>query len=426
MTPTPYPTLPKDRFDVYRFFNGLAVDAQEGILPPRSRVPLVKSFLLEHVSSRGNRLVRTPEDIFRALGAEVRLLDDTFAEIRCIEDPPDATASGPRVVGYLEKYDERFFAYYTSDRSELAQRRVRHWIADSADLDSTWFGSQVLQRLWDNDVSRRGDERFGKLTFRHQSIFEMPADADEDGEAQDSDDSVSDGNDDRFEFERRKAAFNMADRIGRIRDSLEKLQSCYSPLHALYGLRFPSRGGLGSHDLYQEGRVTNRSDSFEEHRNLVRYLYRTYRTMLDLTEDVAWHDVEASAFGGSARSIRGVPLVVRFNEHLSPSTFKRWVALALRKGNRFRLWGDPIWMGPTKVHVYGADRHLWQPINIEMTDSSLIAILPQGTCGNTFHRLVTNVQAYVCPELTAWLGASDFKTVIDRSISQSEGGSDEC
>jgi hypothetical protein len=61
-----------------------------------------------------------------------------------------------------------------------------------------------------------------------------------------------------------------------------------------------------------------------------------------------------------------------------------------------------------------------------MTESSLVAILPQGTCGNTLHRLVTNLQTYVCPKLDAWLGASSFQTVIDSSIAHEPGGHDEC
>lgn len=72
------------------------------------------------------------------------------------------------------------------------------------------------------------------------------------------------------------------------------------------------------------------------------------------------------------------------------------------------------------------DRHLWQPINIEMTEKSLVAILPQDTCGNTFHRLVTNIQAYVCPSIEAWLGSEPFQQIVDDSITTSGGYSDEC
>lgn len=366
-------------------------------------------------------------DILQSLGAEVRHLDETFLEVRDRDSGPDTAGADQRTVGYVEQFNERFFAYYTSDESQNATKRVNRWITYSADLDSSWFSSQLLQRLWDTDVSLRGDQRFGKLTFKHESIFEMPEDAAGESDAEANDDDPEDNDtDDQPDFERRKARFHMADRIGRIKDSLRKLQDNYAPLHALYALRFPSRVGRGSHDLYQQGRLTNRSESFEEHRNMVRYLYRTYGAMLTLTEDRAWHHMESTP--ASMRTnigAKGVPLVVRFNEEISKATFAHWVTRAFQKRNRFRLWGEPIWMGPTKVHVYGADRHLWQPINIEMTEKSLVAILPQGTCGNTFHRLVTNIQAYVCPSINAWLGSAPFQGIVDDSIAQSGGYTDE-
>jgi hypothetical protein len=422
MVPVAYPNQPKDRFEVYRFFNGLAAEARDESDGRRTRTPIVKSFLLEHVAPRLG-YPQPPANILRSLGAQVRPIDDTLIEVRWRDKNPNASDGIQRVVGYVEQYDQRFFAHYTCDDSKVAKPRVNHWITRSPDLDSTWFSSQLLQRLWDTDVSCRGDDRFGKLTFKHQSIFEMPDDAAEDLEVEDSGGSAdSELDEDEPAFERRAASFHMTDRIGRIRASLQHLQSGYAPLYALYGLRFPSRGGSGSHDLYQEGRVTNRSGSFEEHRNLVRYLYRTYRAMLERTEEVAWHRLD-QAPGSAAVNFgaQGVPLIVRFREELSAATFQRWVTSAFRKRNRFRLWGEPIWMGPTKVHVYGADRHLWQPISLEMTATGLVAILPQGTCGNTFHRLVTNVQAYVCPKVEAWLGDEKFQAVVDQSIQHSGG-----
>jgi hypothetical protein len=363
------------------------------------------------------------------LGTEIRPIDETFLEVRDRDSGSDATSLDQRTVGYVEPFGERFFAFYTSDDSKNATKRVNRWITHSPDLDFSWFSSQLLQRLWDTDVSLRGDERFSKLTFRHESIFEMPEDAAEGADSEPNDDDSGDDHDrdDQPDFERRKARFSMADRIGRIKASLQSLQDDYAPLHALYALRFPSRVGRGSHDLYQQGRLTNRSDSFEEHRNMVRYLYRTYGAMLTLTEDTAWHRMELTPAGMRTNmGAKGVPLIVRFNERLSAPTFKYWVTRAFQKRNPFfRLWGEPIWMGPTKVHVYGADRHLWQPINIEMTEKGLVAILPQDTCGNTLHRLVTNIQAFVCPSIEAWLGGESFQKIVDSSIAQSGGYDDE-
>ena len=76
-----YPTQPKDRFEVYRFFNGLAVEGKEGLDRRRSRVPLVKSFLLEHVSSASGRTPRPPQTILQSLGVDAATLDETFMEV---------------------------------------------------------------------------------------------------------------------------------------------------------------------------------------------------------------------------------------------------------------------------------------------------------------------------------------------------------
>jgi len=217
-------------------------------------------------------------------------------------------------------------------------------------------------------------------------------------------------NEERTDFERRKASFTMGDRIGRIHEALKKLQKNYAPLHALNMIRFPSRKGRGGHELFQTGQVTNRTDSFEEHRNMVRYLYRIYNSILKATEESAWPTINKQQT--LQVGLKGVPLIIKFAEELSESTFNRWVQMAFQKRNRFKLWGDPIRLGPKKVHVYGADRHLWQPINLELTAEGLVAILPYGTCGNTFHRLITNVQQYVSPKIEAWVGSQPFEDLV--------------
>jgi hypothetical protein len=349
-------------------------------------------------------------------------IDDTF---HCVQVPDENGQGTPKplvTTGFLEQYDERFFAYYTVEHSESARKLVRRWITHSPDLDSAWFSSQLLQSLWDRDVSHRGDTRIVKLTFKFDSIYEMPADAVQAADDEDDADVPDTDRDDKLEVERTwKARSAVSDRIGRIRKKLDTLQRNYSILQALFSLRFPSRRGQGSHDLFQHGQVTNRSDSFEDHRNTVRYLYRAYKSVLEATEDVAWNKVEPlSQDKPTGLNIKSVPLIIRFKEELSEATFKRWMALAFQKKNLFRLWGDPIELGPTKVHIYGADRHLWQPINLEFTSKGVVAILPQGTCGNTFHRLVTNIQRYVSPDIEAWLGSKPFQSLADAMPSEQE------
>lgn len=104
---------------------------------------------------------------------------------------------------------------------------------------------------------------------------------------------------------------------------------------------------------------------------------------------------------------------MQFKEKLSAETFEKWITSTFqRKRNKFRLWGNPIRLGVKKVHVYGVDRHLWQPIFLELTDRHIIAILPKGTCGDTIHRLVTNVQRYIEPAVDVWIGDINYKQII--------------
>ncbi|MGO8752900.1 MAG: hypothetical protein ACLQNE_43710 [Thermoguttaceae bacterium] len=415
------PQTPRDRFDVYRFFNGISAEGRGEAAPGLVRTPLVKTFLLEHVSCHGGRQPKPAPALFAQVNAHLTSIDETFFSVTSHVTDRETGRSRLDVTGFIERYDERFFAYYTCEESDSARKRVSRWI-QHPDLDATWFSSPLLQSLWDRDVSKRGDDRYAKLTFRHESIFDMPSDfaSDASAEMSEEDDSSPEKQDgeereDQIEPERRKARFDMGDRIGQISASLKALQSNYAPLHVVYGLRLPSRFARGGHDLYQDGRITNRADTFEDHRNTVRHLYRIYRSVLNFTEECAWQSLTApERRGGPKVGKKGEPLIIEFGEPISTRTFDRWVSMAFQKRNRFKLWGNPIRLGPAKVHVYGADRHLWQPINLEITSKGVVAILPRGTCGNTFHRLVANIQHYVSPRIQAWIGSEPFESIVRR------------
>ncbi len=412
------PDAPKDRFDVYRFFNGVSQEGKAGIDAGRTRIPLVKTFLLEHVSASCLQS-KKPETLWADLTCETRPIDDSFFSITADWQDPQTKKTARKVVGFLEPFDARFFAFYTCEAVADAQKRVARW-AQHPDLDMTWFSSPLLQTLWQKDVLFRGDARFTRLVFKHESIFEMPGDFAEPGPSQTSTDTArgmpSLPDEDGPEPEQRNARVELGDRIGRIRKSLHALQDSYDPMNALAALRIPSLTETGGHDLYQSGRVTNRTASFEDHRNTVRHIYGIYKSVLNYTEQLAWQDdrLLGGAAGDRGLPAGGAPLIVRFAEPLEKATFQRWINMAFQKRNRFKLWGQPIPMGPNKVHVYGADRHLWQPINLEITNEGLTALLPRGTCGNTFHRLVTNIQHYVSPKITTWLGATPFSDVVAR------------
>ena len=147
------------------------------------------------------------------------------------------------------------------------------------------------------------------------------------------------------------------------------------------------------------------------------FVVRIYESLLHSTEEQAWYSIkESTGVPGQFRKIVGAPLVIRFQEPLNAETFKQWIRATFeRKRNKFRLWGHPIRLGSTKVHVYGVDRHLWQPLFLELTEKGCTAIIPNGTCGNTVHRLVTNIQRFLDPGIEAFIGHKPYKQMVEES-----------
>jgi hypothetical protein len=65
-----------------------------------------------------------------------------------------------------------------------------------------------------------------------------------------------------------------------------------------------------------------------------------------------------------------------------------------------------------KVHANAIDQHLWQPLVMELTPKRVVAILPEGTCGNTINRLVSNIQRFVDPKVQAYIGDVEYSSLV--------------
>lgn len=167
--------------------------------------------------------------------------------------------------------------------------------------------------------------------------------------------------------------------------------------------------------LYYDGKATNRSESFAEHRSTVELILRLYRTVTERAEEMLW--VQTSEVGEEGFSVEGAPVLIEFANPLPASTFDRFINLGLqRKTSRFRIGGFVEQRGRTKVHVTAIDRHLWQPFLLEVTTRHILAVLPRGTCGNSVHRLVTNVQRFLDPAAKVWLGSESYSAAVSASM----------
>jgi len=392
-----------------RFFDGYATDRMEELGERKLKGgPLVKTSLLEVLSGEE---ALTDERLLAIFGRrKVRLepLDDTLFLV---------TDDDRGSIGFLERVCPRIVALYSVLFADDFGPWSRRIVMRTPELDHVWLSGLTFRVLWKLVARSSHSHRFTQLVFTHNSIFDIDGTT---SESEEDDEEVSDAcrdEDPTDVVDRRATSFTLVDRVGVIQEKLSSFQELYSPLYAISRLRFPSSVGRGGHDFYDNGRVTNRSGSFRDHRSHVLFVVRIYEELLKSTEQRAWYSVgKHPGVGEQLCNIVGAPVVIRFEKPLENKVFDRWVSTTFeRKRNRFRLWGHPIRLGPTKVHVYGVDRHLWQPLFLELTAKGCTAIIPKGTCGNTVHRLVTNIQRYLSPGAEVFIGDKPYIEIVEEA-----------
>ena len=369
---------------------------------------LIKSYMLE--TARHDHDVPELASVFPD---RVRLhrLDDTLYRVE------DASHAG-KVVGLLESLQDRHPVFYTTMAADESNKWVRQVVDQNPWLDRLWLSSPILFELWQYVKRNTPDHRYVRLGFEHEAWYETSTDYhDSDSNADHEDSDSSDDEDTALGLiERRRSKVALTERLGILQEKLQQLIDLYDPLHSLVQLQIPS-GGHGGHVFYHDGRSTNRSDSFVEHRATIELVLKLYRTVTENAESHLW--VDTTEVGENGFIINGAPVTIRFREPLSEATFNRFIDLGLqRRTSRFRIGGYATRRGPTKVHLAAIDRHLWQPFLMEATSNQLLGVLPSGTCGNTIHRLVTNVQRYLSPNIDVWLGNQLYTETVADSMAE--------
>jgi hypothetical protein len=398
------------RDQMIRYLDGYAAERKEELDERKLKRALVKSYLIEHTGD-GDKTKPV-----------MAIMEDARVDLEPIDENVYRIRTQGRYIGFFEVFTPRYFVIYSLLDSQELERWVRRLILNCPELDHVWLSGLTFSVLWHKVVQLNKPNRYAKIVFEHNSIYQVDSDGYEieEDEEEEEDEALSpiDESDVIRVVERRASKFSLVDRISVVQEKLTELQKLYSPLYAIRQLRFPSPVGPGGHDFYDNGKVTNRTGSFRDHRNHLMYVQRIYDKLIEFTENKAWYSMhkETVATPGLFQKLVGSPVIISFEVPLSNETFDYWIKSTFgRLRNRFRLWGNPIRLGPRKVHVYGLDKHLWQPIFLEITDSHLIAIIPKGTCGNTVHRLVTNIQRYIDPGAKVYIGDIEYKDMVEQS-----------
>ncbi|NKI41554.1 hypothetical protein [Streptomyces physcomitrii] len=372
--------------DYFDYFSGSEVPDVQQLQDKRLKAGLQKTYLLETVDGGNAGGGPSLAEIFQR--SEIRI-DELSGDdgVHALYAP-----SGERVA-VLEEVDSRYLALYTLLPSVESDKLVKDAVAANPFLDHLWLSSQSFLTLWTQVLRDNNNKRYGKITFEHESIYE-----------------THEGDEEYFQDERRTSRFTMVDKLEVISQKMDPLSQEYAPLASITQLRIPAQG-RGGHDLYYDGKLTNRSSSFLDHRATVRGVVDLYRALTKRVEEQLW--VSASGPHGIADGNFGSIAEIVFSKTLPEDLFKRWViSLFNNRRNRFRVTGYPTWLSDRKVHANAIDQHLWQPLVLEMTPERVIAVLPHGTCGNSINRLVSNIQRFVDPKVTAYIGDQEYGALI--------------
>jgi hypothetical protein len=369
---------------------------------------LLKTYLIEARSTADSHL---PEAM-AATGWSLLPVDDGLYGV---------TGIAADVDGYLDVISDRYFALYTTAPSRLSDRAIRRAVRASVDLDHVWFSSPILDMIW-RDLSF-----FSHLPvtvrYESESLFEQLY-HEVDGEELDDDESDNEGDGRAPKTRDDHAPFVARLEINNRLSVLHRLLSRETALGELMGnlsrVKTPSRSGVGRYEYFHYGKLTNRGEDF---RSFAAHSYflaeKFYRHLTEMIEHEIWVSLEYQTSNNSSKyeMIQGAPITVVFPTPLPLPIFERFVEATFDRGQGpFRLWGNPIRMDGPKVHVYGLDLHLWQQIYLDLTPTRFVIVLPRGTCGNTVHRLMTNIQRYLSPGAEVFVGSTSYKALVRKAL----------
>jgi hypothetical protein len=369
---------------------------------------LLKSYVLETSHQSGVR------DLIAALSTSksfqlAQQTDDLFH------------LSGPRgELGYVEPLGNRYFVLHTQRENETADRTVQRLTDQSPLLDSLWLAGDAFRTLLDEWIVPTTPYRYVQLKAEFEPRFELGQSLDvwytddEDAEQQESSASETERTAVRPPPPQFSALFRRARRLSETYNDYQGIDPSW---RAVKMLRVPSTA-YGGFDLYSWGKMTHRSPDFREGVSKLRFVTGLYERVTAAIEEAVWlHAEPVRLSDGVHRRFRGLPIVIRFRAELAPSTFNRFIEVTFDQGRGpFRLWGNPIRLGEGKVHVYGLDLHMWQQVYMELTTRHFLFVLPSGTCGNTVHRLMTNVQRFLDPAVTLQIGETSYAGMVRNAL----------
>ena len=260
-------------------------------------------------------------------------------------------------AAWIESFSDRYFIFYSTRTTEIIENKLMKVIQNSPLLDTLWLADSFYYNFYNYIKSNFNDYRYVKLKMKY-----WPA------------------------------------------------------ANSISMLRIPAKSG-GGIDLYNNGKITNRSRSFIDLYHNIKFLLDNYSYLNKLLEEKSWLKQEKHNFQSSGYTIKGSPVIIEFEKSLELTVFKNFIYKIFQQRNKnFRLWGEPLKISEKKYHVYGLDLHLWKEVFLELTPDLFVLILPEGVCGNTINRFITNIQTFLEPNFDVYIGDESYEEFLEKSF----------
>lgn len=383
----------KSREEVFAYLEEYSKNTKEQIDDYKIKNTLLKSYIFETFDES----LYESKSISKEMTNIFNLFKGTKNTIKQIDEELFILSEGKEIIGFIEQINPRFSVLYTTQSSRFSDRIVQTYIKKSTILDSLWISGKMFDEFLKEITSYHHPHRYTKMKFEFNSMFER--------------DYISDN-----EIEEHKvSSVSLVEELGDIVHKINGVRKYFSSFHSIGSLRFPSNIGKGGHDVYQNGKVTNRSDSFIDHRLQLKQIIRTYQETTEYLEQKVWLEVEEikSNDNSITTSFKASPVTIKFNKPLKEHVFNNFIEYTFPKGSApFKIYGEIKRVSKERVHIYGVDLHLWQNVILDLSTEEFILFLPKGTCGNTIHRLVTNIQRFLYPEIDVYIGNTLYEDIL--------------
>lgn len=318
---------------------------------------LVKSYIIEVHPEKNTGKHQFLKSVLANLGAEaIAANDETLFSIR----------RGDYVL-HCDAFDERFWILHASTPAGWTDGFVDGLTRGSTFVDVAWFHSEAMESL----------AALGQFLGFTSEYDPRPFEA---AIARDV---------------RPGLTLNFRRPTGDARLDLEKLRQPGMFLDEFglssIRLRFGDGGtDFALADITHSGKFTERGPSFSAHSSLIGSAISAYDSRVRAIE----HQLSLSWSRGAQSywHLEGSSLAIEFRP------FERFDVLldTMFNGKKpFRLWGLPLDCGDGQFSVHAVDLHVGASLRMDISNGCIRVYLPDGSCGNTVTRLLTQIQRHI-------------------------------